>query len=295
MTHTEIECFLAICRHKTGIRAAEALFITQPSLSIRLKTLEKELGGALFTRNKGSREMVLTAAGKEFYELAVQYEALIEKMKQVCQKSPESLRVSSLNSLDTFLLPDVYERFLQTHPEIGLEIQDMEMPAAGQSILDGNTDIAFTTGRLTDIPLKQIPVFTEPMVLICQNAEDYHSPVTAEQLSLRNEVYVEWSTRFAHWHQQAFGDVHPQITISIMAHLQRFMEREHCWAIVPISVAEGLARSCNIKQVKTAFEIPCREVSILTATSQTASAAIDAFCRSLCDAVSVYPEIEIKL
>ena len=41
MTYTEIECFLAICRYKTGSRAAEALYITQPSLSTRLKTLEK--------------------------------------------------------------------------------------------------------------------------------------------------------------------------------------------------------------------------------------------------------------
>ena len=46
MTQTEIACFLAICRHKTGIRAAEALYITQPSLSTRLKTLEKELSAA---------------------------------------------------------------------------------------------------------------------------------------------------------------------------------------------------------------------------------------------------------
>lgn len=295
MTHTEIECFLAICRHKTGSRAAEALFITQPSLSIRLKTLEKELGGSLFTRKKGSREMVLTAAGKEFYELAVQYETLMDKMKQVCLKQPESLRVSSLNSLDTFCLPDVYERFLQTYPEIGLEIQDMEMPAAGESVLNGNTDIAFTTGRHTDIPLNQIPVFTEPMVFICKHNDKYDAPITVEQLSLRHEVYIEWSTRFAHWHQQTFGDVHPQISISIMAHLQRFMEREHCWAIVPISVAEGLARSCSIKQVATAFDIPRREVSILTAIDNKASVAIDAFCRCLCDTVSVYPEIEIKL
>ena len=61
MTYTEIECFLAICRYKTGSRAAEALYITQPSLSTRLKTLEKELGGQLFYRKKGSREMTLTA------------------------------------------------------------------------------------------------------------------------------------------------------------------------------------------------------------------------------------------
>ena len=52
MTHSEIECFLAICHYKTASRAAEALYITQPSLSTRLKTLEKELGGSLFYRKK---------------------------------------------------------------------------------------------------------------------------------------------------------------------------------------------------------------------------------------------------
>ena len=47
MTHTGIECFLAICRHKTGNAAAQALFITQPSLSARLTVLEKEVGKQL--------------------------------------------------------------------------------------------------------------------------------------------------------------------------------------------------------------------------------------------------------
>ena len=45
MTHAGIECFLAVCRYKTGSRAAHSLFITQSSLSTRLKTLEQELGG----------------------------------------------------------------------------------------------------------------------------------------------------------------------------------------------------------------------------------------------------------
>ena len=56
MTHTGIECFLAICRHKTGSAAAQALYITQPSLSARLKVLERELGLQLFYRRKGSRD-----------------------------------------------------------------------------------------------------------------------------------------------------------------------------------------------------------------------------------------------
>ena len=60
MTHAGIECFLAVCRYKTGSRAAESLFITQSSLSTRLKALEKELGGPLFYRKQGGFSALLT-------------------------------------------------------------------------------------------------------------------------------------------------------------------------------------------------------------------------------------------
>ncbi len=184
----------------------------------------------------------------------MQYEALVQQMLQVCHKQPDSLRVSSFNSLGTFLLPDVYERFLQSYPEIGLKIQDMKLAAASESIRSGSTDLAFTTGKLSyDEQVRQTLAFVEPMVLICGAGTPYHEPVTEDQLSLRHEVYVEWSSRFACWHQQMFGGVHPQFSISIMAHLQQFMEHEHCWAIVPVSVAFGLARTCNVRRMATAF------------------------------------------
>lgn len=295
MTHTGIECFLAVCRYKTGSRAAEALYITQPSLSIRLKTLERELGGALFIRKKGSREMTLTAAGKEFYKLAVQYESLMLQMQQVCRNQPKSLRVSSLNSLDTYLLPDVYERFLQTYPEIGLEIQNMELELASESIRNGMTDLAFTTGNNRDERLTQTLAFVEPMVLICGAQATYEEPVKADKLSPRHEIYVEWSSRFAQWHQHTFGSSHPQLTISIMAHLMQFMEREQCWAIVPVSVAVGLEKACGVRRLRTAFELPKREVSLLTDGNGLETTAIQSFCQCLQDTVSEYPEIEIAL
>ena len=83
MTDTGIGCFLAICRYKTVSAAAQSLYITQPSLSARLKVLEREVGAQLFYRCKGSREMALTPAGTEFYELAVEYEKLIQKMQSL--------------------------------------------------------------------------------------------------------------------------------------------------------------------------------------------------------------------
>ena len=167
MTILEIECFLSICEHKTISRAAEALYITQPSLSSRLKTLERELGGELFVRKKGAREMSLTDAGKEFYKLALQYAEPITKMGQIFGKQVTKLRVSSLNSLDTFLLPQVYDLFLQKHPDIELEIQDTELAVASLNIHKGDTDIAFTAGKTSDKGLKQTLAFCEPMMVVC--------------------------------------------------------------------------------------------------------------------------------
>ncbi len=295
MTDTGIECFLAVCRHKNGSKAAESLYITQSSLSVRLKTLERELGGALFVRSKGSREMVLTEAGERFYELAVQYETLVQQMKHVCRTHAQILRVSSLNSLDTYLLPQVYDRFLQTHTDIGLEIQDTELVHARQNILNGNTDLAFTTGNSTDAGLTQTLAFIEPMVLICGKDTAVTEPVTPVQLSPRDEVYVHWSRQFSQWHQQTFGDANPQIRISIMAHLKQFMERPQCWACVPVSVADGLQRECGVRRVETAFALPKREVSIVTHHDKAENEAILAFYQCLQDTVSAYPEIQITL
>ena len=291
MTHAGIECFLAVCRYKTGSRAAESLFITQSSLSTRLKALEKELGGPLFYRRQGCREMTLTAAGREFYDLAVQYESLLERMQKLYHKPNQILRVSSFNSIGTYLLTAVYERFMQTNPQIRLEIQDMELEAAIHSIQDDKTDIAFTCGRVKDSYFDQIPVFSEPMVLITSMVSTYREPVDLFQLSLSDEVYIEWSNAFSRWHQQMFGSEQPQIRISIMAHLQKFIEQKQHWAIVPVSVAEGLEQEGSARRLETVFSLPCREVSCITAAEGQPKAAIQAFLECLRDVIGEHSQI----
>ena len=294
MTPSEIETFLAICQYETVSRAAESLYITQSSLSIRLKALEKKLGGMLFYRRKGGRKMVLTAAGRQFYALSVQYEALLKQMMQVCQETPASLRVSSLNSVDTFLLPAVYTRFSQRYPDIKLEIQDLDRPAASISIQNGDTDLAFTSGKNTCEGVREKLAFIEPMVLICSD-NDRQGPVRKEDLSVENEVYIGWSQQFSHWHLQTFGDEHPRLTVSIMPHLQQFMERKGFWSIVPISVAIGLAKNCPIRQVETAFPLPDREMSILSAADVPDNAATLAFYECLREALRAYPQIQVVI
>lgn len=293
MTHAGIECFLAVCRHKTGSAAAQALYITQSSLSTRLKTLEKELGGRLFHRKKGSREMSLTPAGKEFYELALQYETLVDKMQQVCRRNQTTLRISSVNSLATYILPAVYELFLPKQPGVHLELQDMKLPEVGNSIQSGDTDWALTAGKATDNTLLQTPIFSEPMVLIYSHNANYSEPSNLAFLPLDEEVYIQWNEDFAKWHQQFFGKKKSQIQVSIMAHLKHFMERERCWAIVPVSVAYGLQKEGCIHSFKINDKLPRRIISLLASSKTGETAAYNSFVECLHQVVSRYPGIEI--
>ena len=289
MTETEISCFLAICRYKTGSRAAEVLYITQPSLSTRLKTLEKELGCKLFFRSKGSREMVLTPAGRAFYPLALEYESLLQRMQNISAQQQSQLRISSLDSLDTFLLPRVYEAFVQKYPHIRLELQDMDVEPASASIHAGTTDLAFTTAPNTDRGLRQTLLFQEPMVLICSADAPLQGVVSVEQLTRVAEVFIDWSQAFVRWHWQTLGLL-PKLSVSIMSHLQQFLERGNCWSIVPVSVAYGLEQRCAIRRLETAFTLPHREVSFLTAQEEN-SPAVQAFCECLLETVARYPEL----
>lgn len=292
MTDTGIGCFLAICRHKTVSAAAQSLYITQPSLSARLKVLEREVGAQLFYRCKGSREMALTPAGTEFYELAVEYEKLIQKMQSLGSRQADILRVSCFNSLGTYLFPEVCQLFLQTNPNVSLETQDMEIAAACQSILQAETDLAFTAGHVSDSQLRQIPVFLEPMVLVCAGAAAGKEPVKLLELPHQEEVFVPWSYDFSRWHQKTFHIIRPQLGASMMPQLRKFLEGEGRWSIVPVSVAKGLARECVIREVETDIPLPQREISCVI-SAQRATPAMNRFLECLRQVLTTYPQIEV--
>ena len=79
MTNLDIETFWAVVQHGTMTAAAEALYITQPTLSMRIRALEERVGTPLFVRGKGQRRIQLTAAGQKFLTLARRWQRLLSE------------------------------------------------------------------------------------------------------------------------------------------------------------------------------------------------------------------------
>ena len=283
MTQPEIEAFLSICRNKSISKAAEELYISQSALSLRLKALEETLGTPLLLRGKGKREVTLTAAGQTFYELALQYQDIAYKMETLGQSTMvEKLRISAINSVGNYLLPPVFDRFMEKYPRVQLTIQDMEAERVSLSIALGKTDIAFTTAKVQTDEIVATRFLADPMTIICAADSPYPNTVTLEQLPPEEEVYVMWCAENEFWHQSTFGADPPSyLCLELMGQIPFFVARPNKWAIVPQSVADSLADMPGIRRCRPSFPIPDRTVYILRNRGNAETVNIHCFLETL--------------
>lgn len=265
MTDLQIEAFLSICRHRSISKAAEALYISQSSLSTRLKTLEDSLGCSLLLRGKGNREIALTAQGEAFYGLALQHQAILKKMESIRDSEPaETLKVSAIHSVSSYLLPSVFRRFMQEWPSVHLSIQDMEAEAACRSLIRGSTDLAFSTSKVQTERIVSTPFLADPLVLLCREDAVFPESVELEQLSAADEVYIRLCADQEYWHESTFGTaVLPKVRVEVMEQLRLFLTGPKDWAMVPKSVAEHLTKQPGLRQCRPAFSVPNRSIFVL--------------------------------
>jgi DNA-binding transcriptional LysR family regulator len=79
----QVESFLSIVRLGTISKAANHLNVTQPTISTRLHSLEKEYDMVLMNRDQGMRSVTLTNEGERFYQFALKYESLVSDVRNI--------------------------------------------------------------------------------------------------------------------------------------------------------------------------------------------------------------------
>jgi len=119
-----LKYFLAVAREGNITKAAEAVNITQPTLSRQLMDLENELGVELLIR--GKRKVTLTSSGILFQQRALEIVALLEKtQRDIAEHNEMVAGVVAIGCVETsasLLLPDALEAFSSLHPMVRYEI-----------------------------------------------------------------------------------------------------------------------------------------------------------------------------
>ena len=167
MLLAHLESFVEVARHGNVSRAAAALFVTQPAITARLKSLERELGVELFVRSH--RGMKLTDAGRAFLPYAERSIATIDEGRAVMSNLREgtigSLVIGAAPAVSTYVLPGILRAFRTTHPNVRLGVRTGHTEEVLEMVLRGEAHIGI--GRPVRHPdVELIPLFEDEMLLV---------------------------------------------------------------------------------------------------------------------------------
>lgn len=175
MTDMEIETFLTVLRCGSMTAAAQALYITQPTLSARLQTLEDEVGTPLFVRGKGLRRLELTDAGSRFLPLAQRWRKLTDEMRGIAAAEARThFRIGAVYTANQYVLPPVYKRFLERDLPVALRVETLSSQQAQETVTRRELDMAIVEDDVGFNPELQVtPLFRESFYMICSEGSDY--------------------------------------------------------------------------------------------------------------------------
>lgn len=167
----QIETFVEVVRLESFSKAAEKLFITQPTVSNHITALEKEVGSELIDRS--GRLFRITPTGQILYEHAEKIIDQINNAKYEIDAYDQGLqgKISILSSSipREYILPDLIKSFLKEHPKISFSLQGSDSKEAIKRILTYENDFAIV-GKMNDNPkLDFVKLVKDTSVLIVPN------------------------------------------------------------------------------------------------------------------------------
>lgn len=151
-TLQQLRILKAVATEKNFTKAAEVLYLSQPSLSKQIKTLEKNLDILLI--NRENNKISLTENGKILLQYAERILALCEESCRalVDLKNGERghLTVGASQTIGTYLMPRILALFAQNYPQIDLKVQVNSTRIIAKSIINREIDIAIVGGEISD-------------------------------------------------------------------------------------------------------------------------------------------------
>ena len=176
MEFKQLESFAAVVRLNSFTKAAESLYISQPTISTHIRALEEELGTRLIMRT--TKNIEVTNTGEKLFEYAVNILELRDRMTQECSAGAKQIIHLGASTIPSaYILPEVLPRYGKLSPNAFFVIHQTD----SKGVVDGLTDGIYDVG-LIGMPCEKESIRSQPF---CKDRMVLITPVTKEYLSMR--------------------------------------------------------------------------------------------------------------
>ncbi len=267
MTISDVAIFLTIIRTRTISRAAEALCLSQSTISHRLKALETSLGIILLERSRGRKDIKLTPEGEVFVGLARKWVSLHEETQKLREGSPRlRLTIGGVDSVNYYIFPPLFRSLVHNDPPLELNVRtnhSMEIYALLQA---GELDIGFVNHETQSSSFEAVPVLEERFLVIRpKTGGGSPEPVRPQDLDPAKEILHAWFPEYQAWHDSWWDpDKRAVARVNVPSLLEPFFDDNAVWTIVPESVAKVLTETNRLQAHEILSPPPNRMVYCVT-------------------------------
>lgn len=193
MNLKQLEAFVCVAEKKSFSKAARNLYLTQPTISAHIASLEKELDARLFIRN--TKEVSLSEDGTILYSYAKQMIDLEEKIEacfcgeKQCDVRKITIAASTIPA--QYILPGILARFIEKYPKEQFKVIETDSTKVIELISGGAADVGFSGTVLEKKFCKYIPFYKDELIVIMPNTEKYQALKERPDLKwLKDEAYI---------------------------------------------------------------------------------------------------------
>ena len=186
MTLTELKYIVAVARERHFGKAADACFVSQPTLSVAVKKLEEELDVKLFERS--ANEVNVTPLGEEIVRQAQSVIEQAAHIKDIAKRGKDplagALKLGVIYTIAPYLLPDLVRQVITHTPQMPLMLQENFTVKLLEMLRTGEIDCAILAEPFPDAGLAIAPLYDEPFFAAVPSSHPLakQDHVTAQEL-----------------------------------------------------------------------------------------------------------------
>lgn len=188
----DLQVFLSVAKHLNYTRAAEEVNLSQPSVSVRMRQLERDLGSKLFEQL--GKKVALTVAGELLIPYATRIISAMEDIRHAVGElqglERGSLRIGASTTPGMYLVPQTIAHFKQRYPRIEVHLAVKDTRQIEEGIIQNEFDFGFVGGHLAGNEVDVFPWLTDQIVLVVAPTHPLARKKSVKSHDLKRERFI---------------------------------------------------------------------------------------------------------